>query len=259
MDDELTTIGELAERIGITVRTLQYYDQAGILKPSVKGSRNQRLYSASDVEELYRILCLKFMGFSIDEIKQQDHGHDDAATVHALFEEKITAMEREFSELLSRFTALKNLATVTRNDSEVDWTRYAGIIEDFQDDGRYFWQLSCVYEDNTSSSLLADLRDVEEREREDRRRQSFRDWHELIADSIVLMHEEIPFDDPRCQEVARRYRDLRAFHGQFPPARHFILSDDAKGKDPAHLAFGGLRNDVNDYLEQAAAALDDES
>ena len=35
--------GELAEKVGVTVRTIQYYDQENLLKPSAKGSRNQRL------------------------------------------------------------------------------------------------------------------------------------------------------------------------------------------------------------------------
>ncbi len=257
MDDELTTIGELADRVGVTIRALQYYDQAGILKPSVKGVRNQRLYSSSDVEELYRILCLKFMGFSIDEIKQRNCDYQDMVSTRALIAEKTDVMEREFSELLKRFTALKNLAAVTRNDEEVNWTRYAGIIEDFQDEGKCFWQLSCIYEDGVPTDLLSELRNAEEIEQERHRQQTFRDWHELIADAIVLMHEGVPCDDPRCRGLALQYRELTTDRGQFPPENHFILSDGTTEGDKAHQVFGGLRNDVNLYLQQAAASLGD--
>ena len=54
------TVGELAEKVGVTVRTIQYYDQENLLKPSAKGSRNQRLYTHKDEETLYKILCFKF-------------------------------------------------------------------------------------------------------------------------------------------------------------------------------------------------------
>ena len=43
MELEYMTIGELADKVGVTVRTIQYYDQENLLKPSAKGSRNQRL------------------------------------------------------------------------------------------------------------------------------------------------------------------------------------------------------------------------
>ena len=62
------TVGELAEKAGVTVRTLQYYDQKGLLAPSVKGTRNQRLYTEKDLETLSRILTYKYMGSSLQEI-----------------------------------------------------------------------------------------------------------------------------------------------------------------------------------------------
>ena len=38
-DQNYLTIGELARRVGVTVRTIQYYDQQGLLSPSAKGRR----------------------------------------------------------------------------------------------------------------------------------------------------------------------------------------------------------------------------
>jgi DNA-binding transcriptional MerR regulator len=257
-EEKLITIGELADRVGITIRTLQYYDQAGILKPSAKGSRNQRLYSAGDVEELYRILCMKFMGIPLDEIKNDHDCYRTIASVQELFRAKTNAMEEEFNELLKRFTALKNLATTTRDDIRIDWSRYAGIIEDFEDGGKYFWQLSCVYEEDASRDLEHDLYSAEQRGEEARRKQSFRDWHELIADSIVFMHDDIPADDPCVRPIAQRYIELHERYGQFPPEKHFILRDGHMQEDHAHAAFGDLRNDVYAYLEKAAQAITDD-
>ena len=58
-DQNYLTIGELARRVGVTVRTIQYYDQQGLLSPSAKGPQNQRLYTDDNVKDLYRILTLK--------------------------------------------------------------------------------------------------------------------------------------------------------------------------------------------------------
>ena len=53
--DNLMTVGELARRVGVTVRTIQYYDQKGLLHPSSKSEQNQRLYSTDDEERLYNL------------------------------------------------------------------------------------------------------------------------------------------------------------------------------------------------------------
>ncbi len=69
MGKELMTIGELAKRMGVTVRTLQYYDKEGILKPSAFSAGGRRLYAAKDVVRLHQILSFKYLGFSLEEIK----------------------------------------------------------------------------------------------------------------------------------------------------------------------------------------------
>lgn len=68
-DQNYLTIGELARRVGVTVRTIQYYDQQGLLSPSAKGPQNQRLYTDDNVKDLYRILTLKYLGLSLAQIK----------------------------------------------------------------------------------------------------------------------------------------------------------------------------------------------
>ena len=60
-DPNYLTVGELARRVGVTVRTIQYYDQQGLLSPSAKGPQNQRLYTDDNVKDLYRILTLKYL------------------------------------------------------------------------------------------------------------------------------------------------------------------------------------------------------
>ncbi|MEE0085453.1 MAG: MerR family transcriptional regulator, partial [Paludibacteraceae bacterium] len=97
------TVGELADKVGVTVRTIQYYDQENLLKPSAKGSRNQRLYTEKDEETLYKILCFKFMGLSITEIRESLYGFDETPAVKLLLDKKIADVEKEMSALMKRF------------------------------------------------------------------------------------------------------------------------------------------------------------
>ncbi|KIL37768.1 MerR family transcriptional regulator [Gordoniibacillus kamchatkensis] len=61
--------GDLANMTGLTVRTLRFYDQIGLLSPSGQTESGHRLYSESDLSRLHQILSLKELGLSLDDIK----------------------------------------------------------------------------------------------------------------------------------------------------------------------------------------------
>ena len=63
-------IGELANDTGLTVRTLHYYDELGLLKPSQETEGGHRVYTKTDLERLQKILTLKQLGFPLDKIKE---------------------------------------------------------------------------------------------------------------------------------------------------------------------------------------------
>ncbi len=62
-------VGELARRTGLTVRTLHHYDEIGLLSPSRRTSSGHRLYGVSEVRRLQRIVSLRQLGLSLEEIR----------------------------------------------------------------------------------------------------------------------------------------------------------------------------------------------
>lgn len=62
-------VGDLANLTGLTVRTLRFYDQIGLLSPSDQTESGHRLYSESNLSRLHQILSLKELGLSLEEIK----------------------------------------------------------------------------------------------------------------------------------------------------------------------------------------------
>jgi DNA-binding transcriptional MerR regulator len=61
--------GELARQASVTVRTVRYYDRAGLLSPSERTEAGHRLYDEADLVRLQQIVALKFLGFSLAEIR----------------------------------------------------------------------------------------------------------------------------------------------------------------------------------------------
>jgi DNA-binding transcriptional MerR regulator len=61
--------GELAKRTGLSVRTLHYYEEIGLLSPAQRTEAGHRLYAAGDVVRLQQIKSLRQLGFGLKEIQ----------------------------------------------------------------------------------------------------------------------------------------------------------------------------------------------
>jgi DNA-binding transcriptional MerR regulator len=66
--DRAWRIGELASAAGLTVRTLHYYDEIGLLSPSVRSNAGHRVYIDGDVQRLYRVCMLRRLGLSLTQV-----------------------------------------------------------------------------------------------------------------------------------------------------------------------------------------------
>ena len=68
--EPLYRIEEVAERTGLTKRTLRYYEEIGLLKPPARTEGNYRLYTANDIQRIQRITQLRdALGLSLAEIE----------------------------------------------------------------------------------------------------------------------------------------------------------------------------------------------
>ena len=62
--------GQFARMAGVTLRTIRYYDQHDILKPSLVSESGARFYTDTDFARLQQILLLKYLGFSLEDIRE---------------------------------------------------------------------------------------------------------------------------------------------------------------------------------------------
>ena len=82
-------IGELSKLCHLPVKTLRYYDSEGLLIPDyVDSFTGYRYYSAARLGDCHRIVALKELGFSLDEIREHLHA-DSPDRVLALIENVI--------------------------------------------------------------------------------------------------------------------------------------------------------------------------
>ena len=67
---ELVRVGEVAERLGVSPRTIKYYEELGLVEPEARSSGGFRLYGEEEVRRLERILRMKGIGYSLATIRE---------------------------------------------------------------------------------------------------------------------------------------------------------------------------------------------
>lgn len=70
MEKGTFTVSEFAEYTGVSVRTLHYYDSKNILKPKRDNQSGHRIYDKEDLIQLHKIMTLKFLGLTLDNISE---------------------------------------------------------------------------------------------------------------------------------------------------------------------------------------------
>ena len=141
------TVGEAAKKMGVTVRTLQYYDREGVLCPSSVSEGGRRLYSDKDIVELHRILSLKSLGFSLEEIKNRLPAIDTPEEVAAALTGQARTIQQRIDVLTRSLRDIDALKAEVLQMRSVDFKKYADIIVNLQMKNDAYWLIKYFDED----------------------------------------------------------------------------------------------------------------
>jgi DNA-binding transcriptional MerR regulator len=94
-EQRLLRIGELAERAGVTPRTVRYYEEIGLLEPTERRKGSHRLYDESDVERVLELTRLRdLLNLSLDDLKQLLEAEEARTILRRRFHETDSDTER---------------------------------------------------------------------------------------------------------------------------------------------------------------------
>lgn len=114
--------GQFAHLANVSERTIRYYDKIGLLKPSFVMENGYRQYSDLDLLKLQKILSLKHLGFSIEEIFPMVM---DNTNLKESFELQIDLIEDKISHLQSLKDALKKAS----QSSDLSWNMILSLVQ----------------------------------------------------------------------------------------------------------------------------------
>lgn len=238
MTDELLRVGELAKRTGLTVRTLHFYDEVGLLHPACRTESGHRLYDASCVAQLQRIVSLRQLGLSLEEIADLLEGRETALPAllsrHAAH---LRAQARAAEALAARLTAL---AGQLAHSPKVTVDELLQTVQE-----------TVMYEVHYTKEQLAELEARRQKLGEEGMAQVHQEWGELIAAAKQAQADGLPATDPKVQAIARRWKELiEMFTGGNPGIRQSLERTWQQQPD-AMARQTGVDAGLREYMQEA--------
>ena len=240
--DGYMTVGEVAKKVGTTVRTLQYYDKEGLLSPSAESEGGRRLYTDKDLVILHQILSLKSLGFSLNDIKQRLIPLETPTDVATALTEQADSIREKIEQLTASLTAIKQLKTEVLQMRTVNFKKYADIIVNLQIKNDSYYLIKRFDDD-----MLDHIRNQFDRESG----LDFMDRFNRLSDEIVqLQQENVLPESEKCQQIVKEYWGLIM---EFTNGDMSMLPKlmEIGNIDTAANAWEERQKIVNDYLEPA--------
>lgn len=123
------TTGELAERCGVTVRTVQYYDERELLSPSELTDGGRRLYSEDDLKKMKLICFLRDLGLSIKDVGKLLKEDNSEKVVTLLLKKQQALLEEEVAERRVRLDRISELLSAVKQAGELSVKSLSGITQ----------------------------------------------------------------------------------------------------------------------------------
>jgi len=201
---------EFAQLTGVTVRALHHYDRLGLLRPSRRTRAGYRLYGERDVARLEQIVALKFIGFSLKEIKMIVDR--DALDLTAMLRLQRETILRKRRLLDSAVAAIERAELAINERGEADLETFKQIIEVMNMENNTNWMMQ-YYSEEARQKIEARAKDWTP----EKQAKASADWAALFKDVDAAIAEGVDPASERAQQLAARWDELiRGFTGGDP-------------------------------------------
>lgn len=228
------TVGEVARRTGMTVRTLHHYDAIGLVQPSGRSASGYRLYHPRDIERLHAVQSLKQLGLSLEAIGAALAGSGIAPL--ELIDRQILEAERAVEEARALKEKLQLVRDTLAGEAEGAGNTDALLAA---------MHLLATYQRHLPG---AGIRRLLSRWQRARAR-----WEPIATALARLQAAETPVDAPDVQRLAQQWMNvaMTAFGGQLGTVLQWARMHRMAPRTATH---AGLDPAMLGYLEQAIAA-----
>jgi len=224
------TVGELAKRSGLTVRTLHHYDAIGLLVPSLRSAVGYRLYDRANIERLHRIQALRQLGLSLADIGKALSGPE--LPLAELIDRQLAQIDRELARTARLRGKLIQLRAQLTAGQPPDLAEWLDTLE-----------LMTMYENYFSTEEIKQLPMLHDAD-------TRAEWSAMVSAAQAALDRGVSPDAPEAQVLALRWmRTLYRDTGGNPDflVRLNTMHDNEQGSWDAM----GVTTAVRSFIEQA--------
>lgn len=222
MKEKLYTAGELAKLAGVSLRTIRFYDIKGLLKPVSYSEAGYRYYNQDSVERLQRILMLKYLGFSLQQIEEALGQEQHTQALLQQQKELLVQRKKHLEEMISTIDVME------KSDDADRWGYLIRLLNLLTEEEKVKEQY--VHADNLEKRIRL-----------------HRDYSTATEDWTTWVYERLELQE------GQRVLELGCGNGQFwvenvydlPEGLHLTLTDRSEG----------MLNQTREKMEQYAELL----
>lgn len=120
--------GQFARMADVSIRTIRFYDKQNILKPSYVTESGARFYTDTDFARLQQILLLKYLGFSLDEIREMTIDDADYHFMLNSLKLQLKLVRDKIEQMQSVEKAIEDTAAAIESRHNVNWSQMLNLI-----------------------------------------------------------------------------------------------------------------------------------
>lgn len=215
-------IKQLCELAGVSARTLRYYDEIGLLKPSSVSDAGYRFYGDNQVELLQQILFYRERGFSLQQI--QKLLYNEEFNILAALEEHLLELEQRQRQTECLIHAVKNTIASMKGDYQMnDKERFEALKQQAvrENELKYGQEVRSRYGDEAAEAAGRNMLNMTEEQYE-----RFQSWEQEIRASLEqAVRAGESADGAKAREIAEMHRDwLSMTWKEYTPNAHRSLA-----------------------------------
>ena len=226
-------VGELAKRVGLTIRALHHYDSIGLLSPSARSDAGYRLYERTDIARLHQIQALRRFGMALSDIGI--FLANPGSGLPAIVAQQIEALDRQVAQadlLRGQLVLLQRQLAAGQEPALAEWLTTLELMTMYD---KYFTKeqrerLPFFSEPNACTD----------------------EWKDVVARMHALMAALIPAADPAAQQLARKWMSMLT-RDTAGDARLVVQLGAMNASEPAVRERNGITPELSAYVQDAFA------
>lgn len=198
MSGKRYTSGEIATAAGVTVRTIQHYDNIGLLPSTGRTDGGRRYYTQDDLVRLEQIVFYKSLDFPLDQIKERLLLEPGKTELLTMLEEQRLLLLQRMEHLHTSFATIGIMSEMIESDRQPPFALLLRFLSALPGDD-VFSRAPQLLTEEQREALSPRFQDVEPVQA------FYHRWKEALIEAAVLVHENAPPDSAAAQDLVRRW------------------------------------------------------